>query len=55
MRTQGGGPAHDPFPAVVVDRHWELVASNVTVSGLAIETFYPADETTAAILRGLAA
>jgi transcriptional regulator with XRE-family HTH domain len=60
---------HEPYPAVVVNRWWELVDANaaialaglheelaagtpmdITVSELAIESFYPADETTAAAL-----
>jgi len=70
---------HEPFPALAVDRHWNLVARNdavplrlavdggelafystttvfgtpldVTLSELAIEAFFPADERTAAALH----
>ncbi len=48
---------HEPCPAVVVDRWWDLqdansatvgTATDVTVEELAIEAFYPADQATAA-------
>ena len=43
---------HEPYPAVVVNRWWELVEANSgiaiftnhTVEELAIESFYPADD-----------
>jgi transcriptional regulator with XRE-family HTH domain len=50
--------AYEPYPALVVDRRWELVDANppgdVTVAELAIEAFLPADDTTAeALAAGL--
>jgi transcriptional regulator with XRE-family HTH domain len=48
---------HDPYPAVVVNRWWELslfsmtavvgTPMDVTIEELAIESFYPADQATA--------
>ena len=50
---------HAPFPALAVDRHWTLVASNRAVAPLlagaapelALECFYPADESTRSALQ----
>jgi MmyB-like transcription regulator ligand binding domain len=53
---------HAPFPALIVDRRWDVIAANapalalmsedVTVAELAIESFFPADSETSAALRG---
>jgi hypothetical protein len=41
--------AHEPYPALAIDRHWDLV----TLSELALETFFPADDATASAMRAI--